>query len=410
MSSIRTGVKPLLRGTASRSPLGRVTYLTLNRPTFSFSVVLTTTSPHRYFSTANFFKMATKDTPSGKPTAQEKDNDNVITNWVKPGDKSGEFKRQQSTFRSFISSSPDAEFPAEPGRYHLYVSYACPWANRTLIARKLKGLEDIISFSVVHWHMGPKGWRFVTPEEVEQEDVKGEGVVPHEEEGYTHLRELYFSVNPEYEGRFTVPVLWDKKTKQIVNNESSEILRMLNTEFNDLIDEPFKSVDLYPEDLRREIDETHEWQYDLINNGVYKAGFATTQEAYERNVRALFEALDRAEKHLADGTPGPYWFGERLTEVDIRLFVTIIRFDPVYVQHFKCNLRDIRSGYPAIHKWMRNLYWNTPAFKDTTNFNHIKFHYTKSHTNINPLSITPLGPVPDILPRWEEVPAVSFRG
>lgn len=155
--------------------------------------------------------------------------DNVITNWVNPSDKSGEFKRQQSTFRSFISSSPGSEFPPEAGRYHLYVSYACPWANRTLIARKLKGLEDIISFSVVHWHMGPKGWRFVTDEEAEQEDVKGEGVVPHEGR-LSHLREVYFGVNPEYEGRFTVPVLWDKKRGRIVNNESSEILRMLNSE------------------------------------------------------------------------------------------------------------------------------------------------------------------------------------
>ncbi|KAK4196823.1 putative glutathione transferase omega [Triangularia verruculosa] len=391
--NIRTGVLPLLRGT---------TITTRHRFLFPFTILPIS---HRYISTTHSVKMAAQDTPSGK---ESKSNDNVITNWVKPGDKSGEFKRQQSTFRSFISSSPDSEFPAEAGRYHLYVSLACPWANRTLIARKLKGLEDFISFSAVHWHMGSQGWRFVTPDETDQEDVKGEGVVPHDE-GLTHIRELYFSVNPEYEGRFTVPVLWDKKTKRIVNNESSEILRMLNTEFNNLITDPFKSVDLYPEDLRKQIDEANEWQYDLISNGVYKSGFATTQEAYEKNVKALFEALDRAEKHLTDN-PGPYWFGERLTEVDIRLFVTLIRFDPVYVQHFKCNIRDIRSGYPAIHKWMRNLYWGIPAFKDTTNFNHIKFHYTKSHPNINPVSITPLGPVPDILPRWEEVPAVSFRG
>ncbi|KAK4655584.1 S-glutathionyl-(chloro)hydroquinone reductase [Podospora pseudocomata] len=401
--SIRSSISPLLRGTAALSHLSKGSFRITHSSSFTSSIKVST---HRYLSTTTNFKMAAQDTPSGKEVQKD---DNVITNWVNPSDKSGEFKRQQSTFRSFISSSPGSEFPPEAGRYHLYVSYACPWANRTLIARKLKGLEDIISFSVVHWHMGPKGWRFVTDEEAEQEDVKGEGVVPHEG-GLSHLREVYFGVNPEYEGRFTVPVLWDKKGGRIVNNESSEILRMLNSEFNGLIDEPFKSVDLYPEDLRREIDETHEWQYDLINNGVYKSGFATTQEAYERNVKALFEALDRAEKHLADGTEGPYWFGERLTEVDIRLFVTIVRFDPVYVQHFKCNIRDIRSGYPAIHKWMRNLYWNIPAFKDTTNFNHIKFHYTKSHTNINPLSITPLGPVPDILPRWEEVPAVSFRG
>ncbi|KAK0620308.1 glutathione S-transferase [Immersiella caudata] len=315
-----------------------------------------------------------------------------ITDWVPKNDKTGEFKRQQSSFRNFISREPGAQFPPEVGRYHLYVSYACPWATRTLIARKLKGLEDIVSFSVVHWHMGPRGWRFATADD---KDAEGENDPLHE--GFTHLREIYFSVNPDYEGRFTVPVLWDKKEKTIVNNESSEILRMFNTEFNGLVGEEYRAVDLYPEDLKGRIEEANGWQYDLINNGVYKAGFATTQEAYERNVVRLFEALDRAEKHLSE-EKGPYWFGERLTEVDIRLFVTIIRFDPVYVQHFKCNIRDIRSGYPAIHKWMRNLYWNEPAFKDTTNFLHIKNHYTKSHTNINPLSITPLGPLPNILP------------
>ncbi|KAK0641563.1 glutathione S-transferase Gst3 [Cercophora newfieldiana] len=328
-------------------------------------------------------------------TMSSKPAETKITDWVPKNDPSGEFKRQQSSFRHTISSAPGARFPPEAGRYHLYVSYACPWANRTLIARKLKGLEDIVSFSAVHWHMGARGWRFPTPEDA---DAEGENVVPDPlHPGYTHLREVYFGVNPGYEGRFTVPVLYDKKEKTIVNNESSEILRMFGREFDGLVAEEYKSVDLYPEVLRAEIEAAHEWQYDLINNGVYKAGFATTQEAYERNVVRLFEALDRAEKHLAEGK-GPYWFGDVLTEVDIRLFVTIIRFDPVYVQHFKCNIRDIRSGYPAIHKWMRNLYWNIPAFKDTTNFLHIKNHYTKSHTNINPLSITPLGPLPNILP------------
>ncbi|KAL1843368.1 hypothetical protein VTJ49DRAFT_1955 [Mycothermus thermophilus] len=336
-----------------------------------------------------------------------------ITDWVKPSDTSGEFKRQQSSFRNWISRKPGAQFPPEKGRYHLYVSYACPWANRTLIARKLKGLEDIISYSVVHWHLGEKGWRFVTAEDG---DPEGENVIPDPvpgHESFTHLRNVYFQANPSYEGRFTVPVLYDKKLQTIVNNESSEILRMLGTEFNDFLDEEHAKIDIYPEHLRAQIDETHEWQYDKINNGVYKSGFATTQEAYERNVLALFEALDRAEAHLKKAAAdGPYWFGKTLTEVDIRLFVTIIRFDPVYVQHFKCNLRDIRSGYPAIHNWLRRLYWTVPAFRETTNFAHIKKHYTKSHTQINPLSITPLGPVPDILPLDEEVPAaaVAKRG
>lgn len=329
-----------------------------------------------------------------------------ITHWVKPGDKSGEFKRQTSSFRDFISSKPDAKFPAEKGRYHLYISYACPWATRALIVRKLKGLEDIISFSSVHWYMGPKGWRFATAEDT---DAEGENVIPDPVEGhenFTHIREVYFAAQPDYDARFTVPVLYDKVQKTIVNNESSEIIRMLNTEFNDLLEEPYKSVDIYPENLRRQIDEANEWQYDKINNGVYKSGFATTQEAYERNVVALFDALDRAEEHLASNE-GPYWFGKEISEVDVRLYPTIIRFDPVYVQHFKCNLRDIRSGYPALHRWMRYLYWNVPAFKDTTNFLHIKNHYTRSHTQINPHSITPLGPLPDILPLEEEVRAVQ---
>ncbi|KAK3687500.1 glutathione S-transferase [Podospora appendiculata] len=331
-----------------------------------------------------------------------------ITDWVPNNDKTGEFKRQQSSFRNFISRDKGAQFPAEKGRYHLYVSFACPWATRTLIARKLKGLEDIVSFSAVHWYMGPKGWRFPT---LEDTDAAGENVTPSPVEGhekFTHIREVYFQANPDYEGRFTVPVLYDKIQKTIVNNESSEILRMFGTEFDDLVDEPYRGVDLYPAALRKDIDEAHAWQYDLINNGVYKSGFATTQEAYERNVVALFEALDKAEAHLsAAAGGGPFWFGDKITEVDVRLFVTIIRFDPVYVQHFKCNIRDIRSGYPAIHRWMRHLYWQVPAFKDTTNFLHIKNHYTRSHTNINPLSITPLGPVPDILPLGEEVAAVA---
>lgn len=342
--------------------------------------------------------MATKDT-SGGSSGESK-----ITDWVRPGDTSGEFKRQQSSFRHHISREPGAQFPPEKGRYHLYVSYACPWATRTLIARKLKGLEDIISFSAVHWHLGPKGWRFATREDT---DAAGENVIPDPvHEGFTHLQDVYFQANPSYEGRFTVPVLYDKKRQTIVNNESSEILRMLGTEFDDLIGEKYRQVHLYPEHLRAQIDEAHEWHYDKINNGVYKAGFATTQEAYERNVVALFDALDRAEAHLAKtASEGPYWFGQTLTEVDIRLFVTIIRFDPVYVQHFKCNLRDIRSGYPALHRWLRRLYWTQPAFGGATNFPHIKKHYTRSHTQINPLSITPLGPVPDILPPGDEVAA-----
>ncbi|KAK1596298.1 glutathione S-transferase [Colletotrichum navitas] len=333
-----------------------------------------------------------------------------VTDWVKPGDTSGEFKRQQSSFRNWISREQGAKFTPEKGRYHLYVSYACPWACRTLITRKLKGLEDIISYSVVHWHLGENGWRFVTEDD---KNIPGDNVVPDPvpgHEGYTHLRDLYFESEPKYDGRFTVPVLYDTKLQTIVSNESSEIIRMLYTEFDDLVDEKYRQVNLYPEALRSQIDEANEWTYDKINNGVYKSGFATTQEAYERNVVALFEALDKTEAHLKSvHDKGPYYFGRDITEADIRLFVTIIRFDPVYVQHFKCNIRDIRSGYPYIHKWMRNLYWNVPAFKDTTQFEHIKWHYTKSHTQINPFSVTPVGPLPDILPLDQEVAAVSIK-
>ena len=210
-------------------------------------------------------------------------------------------------------------FPAEKDRYHLYVSYACPWATRALIGRKLKSLEDIISFSVVHWHLADKGWRFVTADDT---DSPGVNAVPDPlpgHEAFTLLREIYMLANPNYTGRITVPVLWDKKARTIVNNESSEILRMFNSAFDDLVAPAYKEVDLYPEALRENIDATNLWQYDLINNGVYKSGFATTQEAYERNVVALFEALDRAEKHLSEQTKGPYWYGDVMTEVDVRL-------------------------------------------------------------------------------------------
>ncbi|KIW21237.1 hypothetical protein PV08_01817 [Exophiala spinifera] len=331
----------------------------------------------------------------------------TITDWVKPGDKSGEFKRQQSSFRSWISKDPNSEFPAEKGRYHLYVSYACPWAHRTLIVRKLKGLEDIIGFTSVHWHMGEKGWRFATADE----NLPGANTTPdplHPE--FTHLRDLYFAANKDYAARFTVPALWDKKKQTIVSNESSEIIRMLYTEFDDLLPAEFKApnVDLYPAALAAKIEETNAWTYDDINNGVYKSGFATTQEAYEKNVVQLFKSLDRAEADLAS-SKGPFYFGDAITEADVRLYTTIVRFDPVYVQHFKCNIRDIRSGYPNLHKWLRNLYWDVPAFGETTQFEHIKKHYTKSHKQINQFSITPVGPVPDILKPDEEVVAAAKK-
>ncbi|KAK7510871.1 glutathione S-transferase [Phyllosticta citriasiana] len=334
-----------------------------------------------------------------------------ILNWVDPNDKSGEFKRQTSVFRNFISAAPGAEFPPEKGRYHLYVSYACPWAHRTLIVRKLKGLEDIIGYTSVHWHMGEKGWRFATADE-QKEGLPGDNVTadPHHPT-FTHLRDIYFSQDPNYGGRFTVPTLYDTATKRIVSNESSEIIRMLYTEFDALLPAQYRApaVDLYPEALRSAIDEANTWMYDDINNGVYKSGFATTQAAYEGAVTKLFAALDRAEAHLAS-TQTLFYLGESITEVDVRLYTTIVRFDPVYVQHFKCNVRDIRSGYPHLHAWLRRLFWTVDAFGPaTTNFDHIKRHYTQSHAQINPKAITPVGPLPHILPLEEEVPAVQQK-
>ncbi|KAL6855696.1 glutathione S-transferase [Trichoderma novae-zelandiae] len=333
-------------------------------------------------------------------------NVNITTNWKSFSDKSGNFHRPATVFHNTLCKGPGSKFPAEKGRYHLYVSFACPWAHRILIARKLKGLEDILPYTSVHWLLKDGGWRFATPEDT---DAEGENVTPDPLHDFTHLRQVYYESDPDYQARFSVPVLYDKIEKVIVNNESSEILRMLDTAFDDIIEEKYRGVSLYPEQFQKQIDEVHPWHYDNINNGVYKCGIATSQEAYERAVTELFEGLDKCEKHLAS-TGGPYWFGKDITEVDIRLYVNFIRFDVVYVQHFKCNIRDIRSGYPHIHKWLRNLYWNVPAFNETTNFLHIKNHYTKSHTPINPLSITPVGPLPHILPLDEEVPAVKAFG
>lgn len=308
-----------------------------------------------------------------------------------------------SQFRDFISNKPGAKFAPEANRYHLYVSLACPWAHRTLILRVLKGLSLLISVSIVHWHMDDKGWRFPTEEElalVKKGDISLG--TPDHLYGLGRIRELYFKANPDYSGRFTVPVLWDKKLETIVNNESSEILRMLNTEFNDVIAAQQAEVDLYPENLQSKIDEINSWVYDNVNNGVYKTGFATTQEVYDKEVQNVFAHLDKLEALLKDNqTNDPshkFLTGTQLTEADVRLFTTIVRFDPVYHQHFKCNIKMIRHDYPYIDAWLRLLYWKIPGFKESTDFGHIKKHYTKSHVGINPHGITPLGPVPDILP------------
>ena len=226
----------------------------------------------------------------------------------------------------------------------------------------------------------------------------------------THIRDIYFKVEPGYEGRFLVPTLYDIKQNKIVSNESSEILRMFYTEFDDLLPEKYRTpnVDLFPSDLRSQIEETNEWTYNAINNGVYKSGFATTQGAYEKAVHPLFDALAKAEAHLQKMAPeGPYYYGKHITEADVRLYTTIVRFDPVYHQHFKCNIADIRSGFPALHRWLRKLYWDEEAFGSTTEFEHIKNHYTKSHGQINPTTVTAIGPIPHILKKDQEVAAVK---
>ncbi|KAK8845399.1 hypothetical protein IAR55_006112 [Kwoniella newhampshirensis] len=333
-------------------------------------------------------------------SSENKDEKKTITSWA---DKSGSFKRQVSSFRDAIE--PNGKFAPEKGRYHLYVSLACPWAHRALIVRQLKGLEEYMDVSTVHPHMLEGGWHFVTPENA---SAKPAPVSEHSDDtfpaatadklfGVGHLRELYFKAQPDYDARFTVPVVWDTKHNTIVNNESSEIIRFFNTAFNELLPQgDKKDLDLYPEELRKEIDELNEWVYNDINNGVYKSGFATTQGAYEAAVKPLAKALDKVEKLLSDGRK--FLVGGRLTEADVRLYTTIVRYDPVYYVHFKCNFGLIRHDYPHLHKWLQRLYWNNPAFKDTTDFAHIKEHYFYSHKHINPNRIVPFGPNVDIEP------------
>ncbi|KAK2736270.1 hypothetical protein FQN55_001730 [Onygenales sp. PD_40] len=311
----------------------------------------------------------------------------------------GHFRRQPSTFRSTISRAPNAPFPPEKDRYVLYLTTGCPWAHRTNIVRTLKGLEPIIQLVLLDPRLGPDGWRF-----------SGEhGSAPQDPlYGFTYLRELYEKAEPGYVGRYTVPVLWDRKRETIVSNESAEIIRFLDTEFEAVV-APGDAVgySLYPERLRAEIDEMNAWVYDRVNNGVYKAGFAATQEAYEENVYPLFEALDRIEAHLgSEEYHGPYLFGEQITEADVRLFTTIVRFDVAYYAIFRCSLKMIRHDYPRIHRWLRTLYWDESertaggAFRKTTDFDALKlsYSYTQQKQLGNTNTIISAGPYPHILP------------
>ncbi|HEX6998266.1 MAG TPA: glutathione S-transferase family protein [Gammaproteobacteria bacterium] len=292
----------------------------------------------------------------------------------------GRFVRSESQFRNWIT--PDGApgptgtggFRAEPDRYHLYVSFACPWAHRTLIYRKLKGLEEILPISAVNLHMGKEGWTF----------EPGPSVIPDTVNGVRRLYELYTIADPHYSGRATVPVLWDKKNRTIVNNESAEIIRMLNSAFDGLTG---NELDFYPEELRAEIDELNAYIYPNVNNGVYRAGFATTQEAYEEAAREVFAALDKLERRLERRR---YLTGSRVTEADWRLFTTLVRFDAVYHGHFKCNVRRI-VDYPNLWGYVRDLY-STPGVAETVNIEYYKRHYYGSHTTINPHLIVPIGP------------------
>jgi len=288
----------------------------------------------------------------------------------------GRFVRQQSAFRDHVSADGSSAFPAEAGRYHLYVSLACPWASRAIIYRKLKGLEEAIPMTVVDPVRDAKGWRFLDDD-------------PDPVNGFEYLSEAYLQTDPDFSDRVTVPLLWDTKTGRAVNNESSEIIRMLNSEFNEFAANP--ELDLYPEELRAEIDEINERVYNSVNNGVYRAGFATTQEAYEEAFDELFAELDLLDDLLAGRR---YLTGDRITEADWRLFVTLVRFDPVYVGHFKCNLRRI-ADYPNLSGYLRDLY-QQPGIAETVDFDHIKRHYYMTHPQINPTGVVPKGPELDL--------------
>ncbi|CAL5872760.1 uncharacterized protein PFLUO_LOCUS7027 [Penicillium psychrofluorescens] len=289
---------------------------------------------------------------------------------------------------------PSNQFPAEKGRYHLYIGIFCPFAHRANFVRHLKGLTDFIDISIVKPYPkgdenGWPGWRFPKSNE------EYPGATVDHLYGEDYLHKVYFRADPEYKGRYSVPLLWDKKTETAVCNESDELLRWLPLAFNELLPSSLSKIDLYPPHLRAQIDAITPWMQSDVNRGVYKAGFAPSQEDYDKNVVPVFGALNKLEGIIARNG-GPFVLGPDMTELDIRLFATLIRFDAVYVQHFKCNLGTIRHDYPVLNNWLKGIYWNVEAARASTDFKHIKENYTKSHGDINPRAITPMGPFPDV--------------
>jgi len=286
----------------------------------------------------------------------------------------GQYERQEDAFRHWVTKDGSSSYPAAKGRYHLYVSWACPWAHRTIIVRHLKQLEQVVGMTAVDPIRDDRGWAF----------REGPGHTTDPVNGFQFLSEAYRVSNPHYQARVTVPVLWDSETRRIVSNSDDDIMRMFNQAFSQFTEVP---IDLYPENLQQEIDNLNTFIYENVNNGVYRAGFATSQAAYEQAVTKLFDALDRLENRLSTQR---YLFGNRITETDWRFFVTLIRFDPVYHGHFKCNLRRI-VDYPNLSGYLKELY-QQQGIADTVNFDHIKRHYYMTHDDINPSRIVPLGP------------------
>jgi len=305
---------------------------------------------------------------------------------------SGEFQRQEDAFREWISNDGSTPYPAEADRYHLYVSLACPWASRTIIFRKLKGLEDTIGMTIVDPFRDEKGWAFRDPERSRPGSALNkldqfESTDPINR--FRYLSEAYAATDPKFDGRVTVPVLWDKETKRIVNNCEDDICPIFNSVFNEFAKN--KDIDFFPKDIEAERIKLSEFLYDNINNGVYRAGFATRQRAYEVSCKKLFDALDEMEKRLSKSR---YLFGKRMAEADWRLFCTLIRFDAVYHGHFKCNLRRI-IDYPNLQGYLLDLYQH-PGIAETVSIDHIKRHYYMTHEEINPTRIVPLGPILDL--------------